>query len=160
MSRDVHGAVLPAGLVADREQVRDELRRADVKATTLLSLVAAALAWVIALTGRPLPTPAHVALWVSAAPILASVLLLAAIRPRLTDQPARGSWLHAVQTGPASLLDTYARTEESALAAAHDVCDLAAIAHAKYRHIQTSLTALVIGIGVLTVALVLSVITR
>lgn len=154
-------APIPAGLTAARDQVRDELRRADAKATTLLSLVGAALAGIIALAGRPLPTPASVALWISAAPILASVLLLlAAIRPRLTDQPTRGSWLHAAQTGPASLLKTYTHTEESALASAHDLCDLAAIAHAKYRRIQAAMTAFVIGLGVLTAALVLSVVTR
>jgi hypothetical protein len=35
---------VPAGLLAARDHVRDELCRADSKATTLLSLVGAALA--------------------------------------------------------------------------------------------------------------------
>ncbi|WP_407642679.1 Pycsar system effector family protein [Actinokineospora alba] len=114
----------------------------------------------MALTGRPLPVVAAVTLWLSAAPISVSVLLLlAAIRPRLTDNPATGSWLDAAHRGPASLLATYRADTETGLAAAHDLCGLAVIARAKYRRIQTAVTALVIGLGVLTVALVLSVIT-
>jgi hypothetical protein len=73
---------IPTGLLAARHQVRDELRRADSKATTLLSLVGATLAGIIALTGRSLPPVATLALWTSALPIgLSVLLLLAAIHP-------------------------------------------------------------------------------
>ncbi|MFC7612346.1 hypothetical protein ACFQV2_00310 [Actinokineospora soli] len=91
-------------LAVTRSQVGTELQRADTKATTLLSLVAAAFAGIIALTGRHLPVAAEIALWCSGAPILAAVLLLlAAIRPRLHD-PAPQTWLWAAEHGPARLV--------------------------------------------------------
>ncbi|MDQ3405249.1 MAG: DUF5706 domain-containing protein [Actinomycetota bacterium] len=153
-------SALPEGLLAARAQVVEELKRADAKATTLLSLVGLALAGVVALSGRPLPLVALVALWVSAVPVLAGVLvLLSAIRPRLGDV-ACGSWLHAAQVGPESLLRVYADTDESAVAASTHLCALAVITRSKYRRIQVAVTLLVVGLGVLAVALVLSVVTR
>lgn len=149
---------VPAGLLAAHEHAREELKRADTKAATLLSLVGAALAGIIALTGRPVSLPATIALWASAAPILASVLLLIwAIRPRLNDNPVPGTWIHAAQVSPQELLDVHTQAgETSGLIAAHDVCVLATIAHGKYRRIQQAVALLVTGLGVLAVALVLS----
>lgn len=156
-----HYNSVPAGLAVAHTQVRDELTRADTKASVLLSLVGATLAGVVALTGRAMRPPATIALWASALPTLVSVLLLiAAIQPRLHDDPAPGSWVHAARVGPGDLLEGYTQAGSSAVVAAHDVCVLARIALMKYRRIQAAVWLLVMGLGVLAVALVLSVVTR
>jgi pycsar effector protein len=153
------GQSIPAGLVAAHEQVRDELRRADGKATTLLSLVGAVLAGVVALSGRHLPDAAMVALWASAVPFATSVIhLLLVIRPRCSRDPVPGSWLYAATHGPASLLESYGGDEPMTMAL--HVCRLAAAARVKYRRIAHALTFLTVGLGVLGVALVLSVVAR
>ena len=147
---------IPAGLLAARDQVRDELKRADSKATTLLSLVGAALAGVIALTGRNLPPVATVALWTSAVPIGLSVLLLiAAIRPNLRGA-APGSWLHAMTTEPTELLRYYASAHP--VDAVHDVQSLGYIACRKFRQIRRAVTCLMVGLVILAAALVASVV--
>ena len=154
---------VPAGLITAHAHVREELKRADNKAATLLSLVGAALAGVIALTGRPVGVPATVALWASAVPIAASVLLLlAVVTPRLNNDPVPGTWVHAALVGPAELLETYrtATTGGAAVIAAHDVCVLARIAHRKFARIRNAVFLLFIGLAVLAVALVLSVTAR
>lgn len=155
-------AELPEGLRATREWVRDEVKRADTKATTLLSLVGLALAGVVALAGRPLPVAAQVTLWVSAVPILAAtLLLLSAIRPRLGNgDPVPGSWLFAAKYDPSTLLASYAEGEQSAVVAAHDVCALAVIARTKYLRVRAAVTLLVLALVVLVAALVLSVVAR
>jgi len=147
---------IPAGLLAARDQVRDELRRADSKATTLLSLVGAALAGVIALTGRNLPPVATVALWTSAVPIGLSVLLLiAAIRPNLRGA-APGSWLHAMNTDPAELLRYYASAH--AVDVVDDVRSLGYIACRKFVRIRLAVSLLTLGLVILAAALVASVV--
>jgi hypothetical protein len=152
-------ASVPHGLSVAHSQAREEIARADTKATTLLSLVGAALAGVVALTTRSVPVPAAVALWCSVAPILASVLvLLSAIRPRLNAYPVVGTWLHAAQVGASALLESYQDDRESTVSAAHDVCVLARIARAKYVRIQHAVSLLVGGLAALVVALVLSVV--
>lgn len=157
MNRDP--AVLPDGLVATGERAMDELRRADGKATTLLSLVGAAFAGVIALTGRHLPAVAEVILWGAAVPMLSAVvLLLSAIRPRLNPDPMPGSWLYAAQVGPASLLESY-DAASAPTSTATDVCTLARIARCKYRRIGHAVTLLVIGLGLLAVALTVAGVT-
>jgi hypothetical protein len=153
------GPSVPHSLAVAHGQVREEIQRADAKATTLLSLVGAALAGVIALSTRTVPVPAAVALWCSVAPILSSVLvLLSAIRPRLNTDPVAGTWLHAAQVGASALLESYQDDGESTVSAAHDVCVLARIARAKYVRIQHAVALLVVGLAALTVALVLSVV--
>ncbi|WP_326566923.1 hypothetical protein VSH64_34445 [Amycolatopsis rhabdoformis] len=140
------------------EQARDELRRADTKITTLLSLVGAALAGVVALTTRDVSVPATVALWFAATPIFASVLvLLAAVRPRLSQYPAPGSWLDSVYNGPAVLLEASSVVASESLAA--DASTVGAIAVRKYRQIGNAVALLVMGLCVLAVALVLAVLT-
>jgi hypothetical protein len=147
---------VPAGLLAAREQVRDELRRADSKATTLLSLVGAALAGIIALTGRSLPPVATVALWSSAVPIgLSVLLLLAAIRPKLNGAP-RGSWLSSLTSDPHELLKYY-RTAHP-VEVVYDVQSLARIACRKFIRIRRAVNLLVLGLVVLAAALVASVV--
>lgn len=148
---------IPARLAATHEQVRDEVKRADAKATTLLSLVGVALAGVIALTGRPMPMAASVSLWVAAVAIAASVLvLLSAIRPRFSQYPAPGTWLYAAGTGPATLMQSYQDTDD-ALVTAQDVCELARIAKVKYRSIGQAVLLLTAGLCVLAVALIVAV---
>jgi hypothetical protein len=150
---------VPHSLSVAHHQVRDEIARADAKATTLLSLVGAALAGVVALTTRSVPVPAAVALWCSVVPILASVLvLLSAIRPRLNAHPVVSTWLHAAEVGASALLKSYQDEGESTASVAHDVCVLARIARAKYIRIQHAVSLLVLGLAALVMALVLSVV--
>jgi hypothetical protein len=140
------------------EQARDELRRAGTKATTLLSLVGAALAGVVALTTRQVSPAALVALWLAAAPIFGSVLvLLSAIRPRLSQFPTPGTWLDAVFHGPAALLEASSSAATQVLAA--DVVLLGDIAVTKYHRVGRSVSLLFVGLSVLAVALVLAVLT-
>jgi hypothetical protein len=151
--------VLPARLVAAHEHVREELKRADNKATTLLSLVGAALAGIVALTGRPVDPAAAIALWTSAAPILASVvLLIVAIHPRLTRHPVPGTWLHAATSAPAAVLDACQSDPDPAGSLARDLCVLGRVTRGKYRNIQAAVMLLVVGLVVLALALVLAVI--
>lgn len=149
---------MPNGLSAAREQVLDELRRADTKATTLLSLVGAALAGVVALAQQGMAGAGAVLLWTSLAPIFASVvLLLAVIRPRLNRHPTPGSWLHAARVGPATLLDTYSK--HTPMLTADDVCNLARIARAKYRRITAAVVLLLAGLVTLMASLLATAVT-
>lgn len=149
----------PHGLRTAHEQVREEITKADGKATTLLSLVGAALAGVIALAARPMPAAALALLWVSALPIGASVvLLLLAIRPRLNRTPPPGTWLFAALVGPATLLESY-ENGEAPRDTAQDVCVLARIARGKYVRIRCAVTMLIAGLSVLAGSLMLSAVT-
>ncbi|NKQ54417.1 hypothetical protein HFP15_16165 [Amycolatopsis sp. K13G38] len=137
------------------EQVRDELRRVDTKATTLLSVVGVALAGVVALAKTGMPAAALAALWLAAVPIFGAVLvLLGTIRPKLWQVPTPGTWLHATYAGPAVLLDagTYA-----AEVVAEDVCLLGGIAVDKHTRLKHAVNLLIVGGAALAVALVLSV---
>lgn len=152
-----------SALVMVHEQVRDELRRADAKATTLLSLVGAALAGVVALTGRPLHVVTVVLLWCAAVPIGAAVVaLLSAIRPRLTPaRPVPGSWLHATQAGPRALLAACAEGHpDRSLLVARDVCVLAGLAVTKYRRIGHAVSLLLVGLAVIAAALPVEAVLR
>jgi hypothetical protein len=140
-------------LVIAGDQVQDALRRADTKATTLLSLVGAAMAGVIALGNRDVSGAGAALMWLSLAPIFASVVLLTAIRPRLNRHPIRGTWLYAAQVGPATLLETYGETDVDAVSTATHVCTLARIARGKYRRIAVAVALLLAGLVVLMVSL-------
>jgi hypothetical protein len=153
--------MLPEGLRSVRDQAMDELRRADTKATTLLSLVGATGAGVIALSNRAVPPVAAVLLWTAMLPIGASVvLLLAAIRPRLSQCMAPGTWLWAAQVGPATLLassDPNIDTDDAAVtAAASEVCTVARIAQTKFRRIGHAVTLPGCGLALLAVSLLLA----
>lgn len=150
-------SALPSELVDARDQVRDELRRADSKATTLLSLVGASLAGVIALSQREAPGATQMLLWTSGSLIFAAVLvLLNAVRPRLAGDPVPGTWLHAAKVGPATLLESCGAetaVDDATTASATHVCRLAQIAWAKFRSIQVGVTLLGCGLCVLAVSL-------
>lgn len=147
---------IPAGLLAARDHVRNELSRADSKAAILASLVSLGLAGVIALTGRNLPPVATITLWASAAPIGGSVLLLlSALRPNLRGA-APGSWLHAMTTDPAELLAYYRSV--NLVDVVHDVQSLAYIACRKFVRIRRAVDLLRLGLVVLAAALVASVV--
>lgn len=140
------------------EQARSELGKADTKVTTLLGLVGLAFSGVVALTTRQTSVPATFALWLAAAPIFASVLvLLSAVRPRLTQFPTPGSWLDAAYNGPAALLEAGSVPVTATLAV--DTAHLGGIAVRKYRQISTAMGLLVIGLSLLAVALLLAVLT-
>jgi hypothetical protein len=103
---------------AMHDQVRDELRRADSKATTLLSLVGIAAAGIVALATSKLTLVAAVALGTAALPFIVAVLvLLSTIRPRLGRNAGKdatpGTWLYAVHNGPAALLGGSERTPQT-----------------------------------------------
>jgi len=140
------------------EQARSELGKADTKVTTLLGLVGLAFSGVVALTTRQTSVPSTVGLWLAAAPIFAAVLvLLSAVRPRLTQYPTPGSWLDAAYNGPAALLEAGSVPVATTLAC--DTALLGGIAVHKYRQISTAMALLVVGLSLLAVALLLAVLT-
>lgn len=143
-------------LSSAHEQARDELKRADTKATTLLSLIGASLAGVIALSRASMNTPAMVLLWCAAAPITGAVLvLLLAIKPRL-GAASPGTWLHAAELGPEALLDDRDVTVHRYELAEH-TCSLGSIAVKKFRRIRDAITLLTTGLGLLVIALIVGV---
>lgn len=151
----VGDGAMAAWVAAVREEVRDELRRADQKATTLLSLVGATLAGLVALTGRPLAPVSVVLVWVAAVPISGSVvLLLSAIWPRLTreDVVVPGTWLHAARVDSVAFLAACERHGPGVTA--RDTCLLAGIAAAKYRRVRHAVALLTTGLLILAAALV------
>ncbi|QFU85728.1 Pycsar system effector family protein [Amycolatopsis sp. YIM 10] len=151
------GTEYPAVQVA-HEQARDELRRADTKATALLSVVSLGLAGVVALTTRQTSPATMAALWTAAAPILLAVLtLLAAIRPHITQFPTPGTWLDATFNGPAVLLEAQSSAAAHTLAA--DTANLGHLAVEKFRRITRAVSLLMVGLCLLTVALVLGGLT-
>ncbi|GAB3479594.1 Pycsar system effector family protein [Amycolatopsis cihanbeyliensis] len=150
-------AGFPSRLEMAHEQARDELRRADTKATTLLSLVGVALAGLIALTTREVSVAAIVALWAAVLPVAVAVLLLlSAVRPRLSQYPPPGTWLHAAYEGPTALLE--ATSEAAQAQVAEHVCQLGSVAVEKYRRVSRAISALTCGLSVLLAALVLAVV--
>jgi hypothetical protein len=82
------------------------------------------------------------------------VILLAAIRPRLSQYPTPGTWLHATHTGPGVLLEAGSHAAE---VLAEDVCLLGQIAVSKYTRVRHAVNLLITGAAVLAVALVLAV---
>lgn len=145
----------PPVVLRAHEQVRDELRRTDTKATTLLSVVGVALAGVVALGRAGMPVPALAALWLAALPIFGAVLvLLATIRPHLSQFPTPGTWLDATMHGPGVLLEAGSYAAE---VAANDVCLLGQLAVAKHTRVKHAVNLLIVGGAALAVALVLSV---
>lgn len=149
---DVPEQSTPASLTELRSEVRDELRRADTKATTLLSLVGVTLAGVIALSGRSLPPISMVLLWSAAVSIAASVLLLlSVVRPRLSARPVAGTWLYAAAVEPDVLLQGCADMTPAQLAA--DTVVIARIARGKYCGITRAVWTLVAGLTLLALAL-------
>ncbi|WP_460404970.1 Pycsar system effector family protein [Actinophytocola sediminis] len=138
-----------------REQADDAARRADTKATTLLSLTGVGLAGVIALSTRQDVTGAGaVLLWVSLTQVFASVvLLLLAIRPRLNRHPVPGSWLYAATVGPSTLLRAYGDDAPRVVSAADELCVVARIARAKYRRVGVAVVLLLTGLATLVLSL-------
>jgi hypothetical protein len=140
------------------EQARDELRRADAKVTTLLPVVGAALGGVVALMTRQVSPAAMIGLWLTAAPMFAAVLvLLSAIRPRLSQFPTPGTWLDAVYSGPAVLLEATSSAARGAMAA--DITMIGGVAVRKNRQITAAVQLQIVGLCVLAVALVLMALT-
>lgn len=148
----VDGSEALAGMVDAGMDSQDALRRADSKAATLLQLVGAALAGVVALVASKPSDAAVVLLWLALVPILVSVLLLlATILPRLNRDPVPGSWLHAAQVGPGTLLDSYRHGNPTS--AAMHVCVVARMARRKYQYLQVAVLLLVVGMLLLVAAL-------
>lgn len=149
---------VPETLSRAHEQVRNELQRADAKATTLLSLIGATLAGIVALTGREMATVVSVAVWTSTVPIAGAVImLLSAIRPRLGSSETPGTWLHAAQNGPEALLTP--REVDQLEATAEHVAVLGATAVTKFRRISAAMVSVTCGLGVLALAGLLAAIT-
>lgn len=134
--------------------VADQLRRADTKAATLLPLFGGFLAGVVALTTRNLPTAAEAVLWLAAAPMAFSVLLLlSAVRPRI-GKNARYGFTHFASyvERPSELLEQF-ESETSPTVLAVDVCRLSVIAQAKYANVRRAVDLLMVGLLLLGVAL-------
>ena len=142
---------VPAQVTAAESDAQDALRRADSKATTLLSLVGATLAGGIALSTRDMPAVSAVLLWLALVPVFASVvLLLLTLLPKLGQAPVAGTWLFAAQVGPGTLLETC--TGMDAVAVATHACVVARIARSKYRRVQVAVALLVVGLAVLVLS--------
>lgn len=151
---------LPTGLVDASEQVQDALRRADFKATSLLQYVGAAFVGVIALVVAA-AAAAPALLWTAFGLIFTAVLLLlAAIHPRLSRDPAPGTWLYAARVGPATLLATYNDPAAIAMATATNVCRNAKNARCKFRIISTANLLLFAGLISVVLALLVAAVTR
>lgn len=152
---------LDTGLGVTREQVADELRRADAKAGTLLSLVGIALAGVVALATREgVSGVGAVLLWLSLGQVFACVvLLLVAILPRLDRHPVPGSWLYAAQVGPSTLLNAYSDDAPRAVRRADDLCVVARIARTKYRQVRAAVVLLLTGVSTVVTALMAAAVT-
>lgn len=134
--------------------VADQLRRADTKAATLLPLFGGFLAGVVALTTRSLPVAAEAVLWLAAAPMAFSVLLLlSAVRPRIS-KGARYGFAHfaGYVERPSELLEQF-ENETSPTVLAVDVCRLSVIAQAKYANVRRAVDLLMAGLLLLGVAL-------
>lgn len=134
--------------------VADQLRRADTKAATLLPLFGGFLAGAVALTTRSLPTAAEAVLWLAAAPMAFSVLLLlSAVRPRIS-KGVRYGFVHFASyvERPSELLEQF-ESETSATTLAVDVCRLSVIARAKYANVRRAVDLLMVGLLLLGVAL-------
>lgn len=140
-------------LTAAENVVREELRRTDTKATSLLGLFGAALAGVLALIAAHPGTLATVLLHFAALPIaVAVVLLLAVLRPGLLTLAAHGfpRWA-CFRTDPAALLADLA-DPGALLGRAEVLAELSAAVGAKYRRIRTAVHLLLAGLGLLALA--------
>lgn len=137
-------------------QVRDELRRADAKATALVSLVGALFAGEIALTSSGLVPAAQWLMWLASTPIAGSVvLLLVTIRPYL-GKGEPGSFLHAARSTPAEMVELAADRDTTPERLALTWVTVSQIARRKYQRIRAAVQLLLVGIGVLLVALATS----
>lgn len=137
--------------------VADQLRRADTKAASMLPLFGGFLAGVVALTTRDLPVVAEVIMWLAAAPMMVSVLLLlSAVRPR-NSKGARHGFAHFARyvERPSELLEQF-ESEAPATALAVDVCRLSLIVRAKYADVRRAIDLLMVGLVLLGVALVVT----
>jgi hypothetical protein len=142
-----------ADLLVLRDQAVDELRRADTKATTLLSLVGATLAGTIALSNRAMPPAAAIVLWSAMAPIGVSVVfLLGSIRPHLARRAVPGTWLYAAEVGPSTLAESCGLTG-NVTATASEVCEVSRLARKKFRHIGYAVMLLGCGLAALALSL-------
>lgn len=146
-------------LLLTREHAIDEARRADTKASILLTVAGAAAAgvWVVSTSAPRLPwmvlAVAGVALVLLA---VAVVFLLCALRPRLPQRaPVPGSWVHAASVDAVTLLssldDTTDRSQPRVRRTAEDTCRWSALARTKLARIGAGVrlieAALVVLVG-------------
>ncbi|NKE63714.1 hypothetical protein FXN61_46185 [Lentzea sp. PSKA42] len=140
-------------LKAAENEVRDELRRTDTKATGLLGLFGAALAGVLALIASHPGTLATVLLHLAALPIAAAiVLLLAVLRPMFLGATGHGFYRWAqFRTNPAELLADLTGPDVL-VARAEMLAALSAAVVAKYRRIRIAVHLLLAGLALLALA--------
>lgn len=150
----------PAGALAELHAVvQDELRRADTKATTLVTLVGVMFAGLIALAGRETRAITAVLVWSAMAPVLASIVgLLHTLRARLNSDPTPGSWLYAAAVGPATLHTTLSARDT--VAAATEICAIARLARRKYQHINVAIALVLTGLALLASALLIEAVSH
>lgn len=151
-------AALPPRLVEARERAYAELERADTKAVGLLSAVSLAVAAsALAVDTEALDPPVVSVVGMATAGFLlvvAVVLLLDVIRPRLGRQSQPGTWLHAARHGGESLLDG---TGTPAVIA-DDVAGLSRSAVRKHRRLAVAVWLLAASVLVLAASLTIAAI--
>ncbi|WP_433267263.1 Pycsar system effector family protein [Actinosynnema sp. CS-041913] len=132
-----------------------QIVRADTKAAGLLPLFGGALAGVVALATRPLPSAAGLVLWGAAVPALVAVLLLLLVlRPRFGPGDDFGfSFLARFADEPAGLLDTLAGQPAGAEVQAADAVRLAVIAATKFRRVRGAVDCLLLSLLLVAAAL-------
>lgn len=142
---------------AAHEEAAAHLGRGDVKSLGLLPLFGGFAAAVVAVTSRPMPWWAQVALWVSVGLALAAVLLLlSVVRPWLGGDDGYGLvWLSKFAGSPSAVMAAVEQQEQqpSPTAQAVDTVRLSARAVGKYRRVQRAVDCLICGTAALAVGL-------
>lgn len=137
-----------------RAQAKQELQRADIKATSLITVIpitVAAVAVLVEIDDLKVPTISMVGLGISGLLLLASMLLmLDVIRPRTGGEPHPGTWLHVARNG----VDV-AHEKPSDRAIAEEAALLAASALRKYRKLTCAVWLLTAAVLTLAVSLAL-----
>jgi hypothetical protein len=150
-----HRATL-AALHAAQHEAEAQLNRADTTATSLLGLFGVALAAALALAHTSGSLPASVLLAAASLPLLGSVAALLLVL-RASPRHGNGFTRWALFGEHADAL-----VEELTLPARHSVplqaarlADLAAAAVTKYQRVNAAVVLLLIGLGLLTLAVLI-----
>lgn len=144
-------------LASTLEQTRDDLRRADASATTLI-LTIAGLAALVGQIGKDLPHHVLIAVSVAALPAAATVVLAAFViaprgrRPRGTISP--GSWIHACHAASwKTLLESYEEADPAEVNA-RQLRAVALIVEIKFTWLARATNLLITTVAVLAAAFV------
>lgn len=145
-------------LAEDRQNVQDQLRRADTKAQALLGLTVGVLAGVAGFTRTGVSPAALVLLCLAALPTAAAVaFLLLVIRPHLGGAHAGFVRWALFTDNPTALLEDLDRPAKQTLGdAAHELATLSRLAMGKYERIAIAVYLLLAGLALAVPALFLA----